>query len=1222
MVFSLQASDNGAAKRFSDSFTIARIAIQKRAANMTIYRPSARRGILALPIIALGILHAPNAALGQTPVGLWTFDQGTGTTATDTGSGAHNGTLQSGAAWTSTAKVGAYAINFPTSGNVDVSVPVVNTSQSFTAACWVKLNSTAAYETFMSIDGANVSGFFLQYNAGNGKISFNRLASDSVSAAATIAAATAAPTTGVWYHVAGVYDATAQTISLYVNGTLQQTVSFTTPWQATGHTEIGRGFYNAGAADYTNGSVDDARLYNSALSAAAIATLAGTGTATSSFPARVWQNGGTSDASDVTGAYVSQTSTTATILLSGGTTQVLTISTLGDEDKRYLKNILAVTQPFRSFTRNYLDSVGATHSETFQASLINITGFNSPLSKQQAVVVRQDSGQARGYSISDLSTADQTYVNSLAASFPAPPAPNDGASYAIRYDQYSPTSSPEPYNTYATDHFVWYWGNSIQSDATNWSNAAFRSMNFAYFEKVWNYFKSVNAPLPGWNSTKYKTNIYVTRTGLSVYPDGFAFGGQSIIIAPAAMLEGSSVIPHEFGHTMQMASGGFQSNDNVGWLWESHANWGADNFVPGLALALGVYAERAHYELESSRDNYGSWPFLQYFAEHPKFTPAFNFDIWKQALRNSSGAATEVPFQTMMRLGVNQGTFTGTGAAGFGDMIGEMAGHNATWDYTYQQGYNDTLVYLFTSGAPHRGRTILQAVPDRSGWYRPMYSQSPRQYGINLIDLTPTAGATSVTVNLDGIVDSTLSSNWRAQIVAINANGQARYSRMWKTGSGHMYINSSDVKLVLAITAAPDVYAIQPFRPGYNKVKRHFPYELQLTNCTPAAAPPGIRSHTGIAGSTFANGGGFVASSATVASTAYVGPNAQVLDSAQVLGTARIEDNATVMGNAIVSGTAVVGGYAVVRESAKVNGNARIREYAVIQDQTTITGNARVREAINVEGNGTVNGDAMVKGFGDLYTDSVATLGGGTIVGQDSEVRLPGRTTPVNYGTLYGYMDTSQLADPTQVVDNKYLSAHWDFAAPRTRVLIDALTDNDGELRGTAAFGTDGTRSVLNTDGTTGYATFEGSAIDTAGATFDMQIKWTGTTANQKVFAFGGPGGSLFFTPSNSSAKAAFTIVNGTTTQTVTATSAIPANAWERITIAYGGATCKIYLNGTQIGSSTTMTNTLDAIKATAGYLGRGADGTGFFKGEYYDLGIYRAAFASYAAMVPPYTRP
>jgi len=43
---------------------------------------------------------------------------------------------------------------------------------------------------------------------------------DSSSAAPIRVAAPSAPATGVWYHLVGVYDATAHQIKLYVNGVL------------------------------------------------------------------------------------------------------------------------------------------------------------------------------------------------------------------------------------------------------------------------------------------------------------------------------------------------------------------------------------------------------------------------------------------------------------------------------------------------------------------------------------------------------------------------------------------------------------------------------------------------------------------------------------------------------------------------------------------------------------------------------------------------------------------------------------------------------------------------------------------------------------------------------------------------------------------------------------------------------------------------------------------
>ena len=44
-----------------------------------------------------------------------------------------------------------------------------------------------------------------------GTFAFTRLANDSTSGATTFASATIAPTIGAWYHLVGVYDASAKT---------------------------------------------------------------------------------------------------------------------------------------------------------------------------------------------------------------------------------------------------------------------------------------------------------------------------------------------------------------------------------------------------------------------------------------------------------------------------------------------------------------------------------------------------------------------------------------------------------------------------------------------------------------------------------------------------------------------------------------------------------------------------------------------------------------------------------------------------------------------------------------------------------------------------------------------------------------------------------------------------------------------------------------------------
>ncbi len=91
-------------------------------------------------------------------------------------------------------------------------------------SAWVYLTSTSGYQTFVSQDGTQISGFFLQLRADTGRFAFTRPAYDSPKALGIVASApNIIPQPNEWYHLAGVYDEARQTISLYVNGVLQQT---------------------------------------------------------------------------------------------------------------------------------------------------------------------------------------------------------------------------------------------------------------------------------------------------------------------------------------------------------------------------------------------------------------------------------------------------------------------------------------------------------------------------------------------------------------------------------------------------------------------------------------------------------------------------------------------------------------------------------------------------------------------------------------------------------------------------------------------------------------------------------------------------------------------------------------------------------------------------------------------------------------------------------------
>jgi alpha-L-arabinofuranosidase len=232
-------------------------------------------------LLVAGILLAGSGSAGAASspalTGHWTFDEGSGTVAGDSSGGGNNLTLTGGAAF-GPGVVGPHSLSL--SGGTQYaasSAPVIDTTHSFTVSAWVNLANTNGFQTFVSQDGGQVSGFFLQLRGDTHQFAFTRLAYDSPAALGTIATSQIIPQPGEWYHLAGVYDSVKKTLSLYVNGALQQTQSFVPNWQASGPLAVGRGRFNGNPVDFVSGKIDDVRTYGGVLGAAAIAKLAGPG---------------------------------------------------------------------------------------------------------------------------------------------------------------------------------------------------------------------------------------------------------------------------------------------------------------------------------------------------------------------------------------------------------------------------------------------------------------------------------------------------------------------------------------------------------------------------------------------------------------------------------------------------------------------------------------------------------------------------------------------------------------------------------------------------------------------------------------------------------------------------------------------------------------------------------------------------------------------------------
>jgi alpha-L-arabinofuranosidase len=227
-------------------------------------------GMSAAPVA----LASAAAAAAPTLVGHWNLDEGAGSTAADSSGNGQPGTLGSGAGWTA-GQVGphALAVNGTVTGNAVIPGPAVDTSASFTVSAWVRLNVTAGYQTVVSIDGSNVSGFYLQQRGDTGEFAFTRLAGDSTGAAGAVASAGFTSAAGTWYHLVGVDDVSVGVLRLYVDGQEQAEVAYTGQWKAPGNTLIGRGLFAGNQVDYVNGAIDDVQIYQGALSTGQIQTL-------------------------------------------------------------------------------------------------------------------------------------------------------------------------------------------------------------------------------------------------------------------------------------------------------------------------------------------------------------------------------------------------------------------------------------------------------------------------------------------------------------------------------------------------------------------------------------------------------------------------------------------------------------------------------------------------------------------------------------------------------------------------------------------------------------------------------------------------------------------------------------------------------------------------------------------------------------------------------------
>ncbi|WP_373231214.1 LamG-like jellyroll fold domain-containing protein [Cohnella sp.] len=222
---------------------------------------------LLAPAVSLLPGGARTAYAAATPTHLYAMNEGSGTTVTDS-AGSSNGTLNGGASWTA----GKSGQGVSLDGTDDyISFPaLVQGYTDFTISTWVKLDALHTWDRIFDFGSGTNAYMLLTPKSGSNTLRFT-ITNSGGGGEQFVESAKSIPT-GAWMHLAVVLS--GSTAILYVNGeeVARNTISLTPARLGTlTNNYIGKAQYTGNP--YMQGTVDDFRVYNSALSASDLSSL-------------------------------------------------------------------------------------------------------------------------------------------------------------------------------------------------------------------------------------------------------------------------------------------------------------------------------------------------------------------------------------------------------------------------------------------------------------------------------------------------------------------------------------------------------------------------------------------------------------------------------------------------------------------------------------------------------------------------------------------------------------------------------------------------------------------------------------------------------------------------------------------------------------------------------------------------------------------------------------
>jgi hypothetical protein len=140
---------------------------------------------------------------------------------------------------------------------------VVDTSQPYSVAAWVRLTDTTVDRVAVSQNGAGRPGFQLGFDGTSKKWVFGASAEPVRGLGGWYSTSTAAAVAGEWTHLVGVYDPVKSTMQLYVNGVPQSAAPIRrSAWRSFGAVQLGRRTSTTGYTGHWSGDLADVNLFD------------------------------------------------------------------------------------------------------------------------------------------------------------------------------------------------------------------------------------------------------------------------------------------------------------------------------------------------------------------------------------------------------------------------------------------------------------------------------------------------------------------------------------------------------------------------------------------------------------------------------------------------------------------------------------------------------------------------------------------------------------------------------------------------------------------------------------------------------------------------------------------------------------------------------------------------------------------------------------------------